>query len=661
MLPRPSSRLVAATLSGLSAAALLASSAGAATPAEVQTAVQRGAAYLPTIQKPTGELPGFGGDWSLTSLAAAGVDASTVRTAPTAPSAQDFFLGVWTGGASSDDDWTSPSGQKPGAPAGTLRRPATDYERALLLAHAAGLQPTRLSADQNLVAQLAGLYQGRPATPESAFGRAEGTFGSVGLFNGTVFGLLALERTAVPQALLDRVVLAVRSNQHTDGGWTYQRVTSQASKDVGSDIDMTGAAVAALCEAGVPRTDDDVREGVAFLKSKLASNGSFNSAYTASGNTDSASWAVSGLNACGIDPQSADFTSAAGRTPVDFLISMQRTTGPNAGSFKYVTTEADGANPNVYSSQDAVRALAGETFSADPRTVRPAPTVPDGTLVPQALVVDAGVDGTGDRDVRFCRVVAPSGAGVGELLARAETASVPAGCVTGLQRDGSGRVTALNGVTPAAGQRWTVRRDGSAAETAAAQPVCHGQIVALAVAADPGPAPAAPACAPVTTPPPSGGDSGTPPAAGGGSSVPGGTAPAPAPVVPTTPARPTAPKVLVRGSGGAPLRPDTKGRVGVLVRCPRTAGKAGCRTVVTLTSKIRLTPRGEARTRTVGRGTVRVAAGRSVTTRIRLSTAMRRDLRRAGLRRLRIVAVTTAVGGGRSQTAVRTSVRPKRR
>ena len=291
----------------------VATPAVAAPPAQVDAAVDRGVTYIRAQQDPaTGELPGFGGDWALTALAAAGVDAATFGS----PSAQAFYLGQWTSAGDGPwNNWIAPS-----APDGM---PATDYARALLLAHAAGLQPTRLSADQNLVAQLAGLYNGRPATPDPAESApTEGTFGEPGLFNGTVFGLLALARTEVPQALLDKVALAVRGNQHDDGGWTFQRVTNATTRARASDIDMTGAGLAGLCDAGVPATDPAVQRAVAFLRSKVdPASGGFQHMFGING--DSAAWAINGLNACGVDPQAL----VTGTNPVDFLLSLQNADG----------------------------------------------------------------------------------------------------------------------------------------------------------------------------------------------------------------------------------------------------------------------------------------------------------------------------------------------
>jgi hypothetical protein len=439
------------------AAACLAAPAGAhatVPPEQLSASITAGTSWIKTKQNvTTGAFTGFGGDWSLIAFSAAGIHPATLGT----PSAQDYFLGVW-----SNAGWAAPTDYA------TLKNAsgyvATDFERAILMADAGGLQPTRLSAQSNLVAQLAGLYQ------------PNGAYGAPGLFNGTVFGVLAMARTKVPASVLRRGTDVIRANVHNDGGWTYTLTTTAAQKAANSDIDMTGAALAALCNAGVPSSDAVVAGGLAFLKGKLDSTtGAFNAQFGK--NADSNAWAVQGLNACGVDPQSAEWTTAAGKTPLDYLVALQRTTGANAGSFKYSTTESDGANPNLYATQDAITALAGASFSADPPAVpgvRPAPAVAAGTTVPVVLALDDGHGG-----VNLCRTTAPAGAPLGEVLAAAKAASMPPNCVTELTLD-SGTVTSVNGQrADSARGGWLASLDGAAETLAATQPVPFGDIVAL--------------------------------------------------------------------------------------------------------------------------------------------------------------------------------------
>ena len=197
--------------------------------------------------------------------------------------------------------------------------------------------------------------------------------------------------------MLARSQAYLRGQQHTDGGWNFGRVATDAQRAAASSTDMTGAVLAALCETGAGASDPDVRAGVSFLEGRQ------DPATGALGNVDSTGWAVSGLNACGVDAGGGRFATSAGLTPEDYLLSQQ----DSSGAFLF------SGSPNLYSTQNAVRALAGEAFSAEPprRAVagdprwRPVPAVDAGTPTPHALAIDDGAGG-----VRFCSVTAPVGA-----------------------------------------------------------------------------------------------------------------------------------------------------------------------------------------------------------------------------------------------------------
>lgn len=660
----PSSRSPRAKRRGLVAAAAaltivglsgVAAPASAATPAEIDAAVQRGADYLTGKQNADGTLGGvgdYGGDWAASSLVAAGRKPGAIRVDPTSPSVRDAYRSIWTGGPEDDEDWTTPSG-----PVENPTRQASAYARGILLSHALGLEPTRLSADQNLVAQLAGLYRGRPAEGETpGAGRLEGNFGAIGEFDGAVSSLFALSRTPVPQVLLDTVGDVVRSNQFDNGAWDWVRITgpTQRADPSAGDIDMTAQAVAALCDSGARPSDAAVARGLSYLRTRQLPNGGFAPSWNPAGNTNSTAVAVLALNACGIDPQGADWTTTDGHEPIGYLLSQQLP----SGAFAWET--GDHAE-NFYASQEAVRALSGSGYAVAPRETIASPEVADGTVVPQALVVDAGIDATGERDLRVCRVMAPVGATVAELLEAAATSAQPAGCVTELSV-ADGTVRALNGVDGDGEQRtWLARVEAGAPRRAGAQPVCHGQIVSLYVgraadAASSAPAPCTATDAPVDpTPQP---PSPPQPPAPAPPSVPQG------PPAPTAPSTAPTPRVAVRGRTGARrfVRLDRKGRLRINLRCPASAGKRGCWSVVEARATYRTTPRGEARNRRAGGRTVRIAAGRARTVTVTLSSALRRDLRRVGTRRVRFVVRTegaTAAKPSRTVTAV--GVRPAAR
>ena len=232
---------------------------------------------------------------------------------------------------------------------------------------------------------------------------------------------------------------------------------------------------------GVTTADPAVARGIAFLESKfLPETGAFDAMFGA--NADSNAWALHGLVACGIDTAAAPWMTSEGKSPQDFLLSLQRTSGANAGSFKYLPSESDDDPPNLYTTQDALRALAGEDFivtppgranPADPSEM-PAPIVPDGTLVPMTLLVD---NGTGT--LRLCRVTAPTAATIADVLTAAQTESTPSGCVFGLQLGAANEVVRLNGRLSTDDQPWlaTTRLEGEG--PAGAQTVGLGDFVYL--------------------------------------------------------------------------------------------------------------------------------------------------------------------------------------
>jgi hypothetical protein len=451
--------------------------AEAATGAQIRASVDAGADWLDGQQLSAGNWSGFGANQVPSALAAAGRNGADVSQ-PGGTSAQDYLHSTLTGPTFTAPTSASDSATRVGI-----------LQQSVLQGYAAGLDPNRIAANQNLAAQLAGYYAGGffAAQPQPGDADARST-------NFAVFGGLALTRLGAPRFLLDRTAGAIRSSQHTDGGWDFPYVSGDADRAGASSIDLTGAALAALCESGADSRDADVREGVAFLKGKLiatggtaGSEGGFETGFGA--DADSTGWAVTGLNACAIDPQGPDFQGANGQTPVDYLISLQVTAGADAGAFTLNYGDVYGLGPNVGASQDALRALAGGSFvvepparanPADPRR-RPAPAVADGTSVPVALAVDDGSGG-----VTFCRVTIPSGASLARLLATANGSSAPAGCATGGQFT-AGQVSSLNGQTGT----WAFSVNGGAEQIAGGQSVRFGDLVALRRTS--GAVPAAPA------------------------------------------------------------------------------------------------------------------------------------------------------------------------
>jgi hypothetical protein len=421
------------------------------TQSQIDAATSAAVEYIRAQQDPVnGELSGFGGDLAATALATAGVSAADVHgVTPGSPSLQEFLLGEYA-----SEFWAGP-------PEGAV----TDYERVTLVAHAAGLDPARLSADSNLPAQIAGRWN-----------PAAGSFGEPST-NSTVFGILALKTAPVPAWALEPALSYLRQNQHDDDGWNFGAATTAAARAEPSDPEMTGAAVAALCEAGVPAYDPDVVAALSHLHGLLV-NTTGGIQYPFGENSDTTAWVVSGLNACGIDPQSEAWTTPAGKTPIDHLLSLQLASGPETGGFGYQDT----SEANLYSTQDALRALAGGVFAAAPpaRTdpslprVHPVPAVATGTPVPHVLII-----GRNAGNVRFCKLTAAADAPLPQVLSAAESSSYPPGCVNSFSV-AEGQIDSINGVAPAnQDEAWLLRLDRGSETLAGEQPVGFGDVISL--------------------------------------------------------------------------------------------------------------------------------------------------------------------------------------
>lgn len=438
--------------------------AATATPAQIATSKTNGVAYLKSLQASDGSYAGSGlsNEWAFSAFAAAGTAAVDVTPGgDTTKNARTVYRNLLA-----TSTWPSASPV------------VTDYERAALNAYAAGIDPARVSASRNLIADVYRYWQ--TAEP--------GYFGPSANFNGTVFAALALGgakttsgQTRVPQALRDALITRIRVNQHDDGGWNYGKAEGDPSQlGATSDIDMTGAAMAALCASGVPNTDTDIAQAKTFLKGKLVANtGAFNAMFGV--NTDSNGWAVSGLNACGINPRTGDFLTAKGKTPVDFLISQQFNPG---GGFKYLPSDT---SPQAHASIDGLRAVAGGGFTATP----PVPATSGapqwvsqaaltaGTSTSFAVTVD---DGSGNLKVCSVALTATgTTTTLGAVLDAAAGAATPSGCVSGVTpSSGTGQITSLNGKANSGSNTWKVGVDGSSfASATRGKSIAVGDTIAL--------------------------------------------------------------------------------------------------------------------------------------------------------------------------------------
>lgn len=414
------------------------------------TPVEEGVKYLETVQKKesaTGA-PSFGGDWALTSLAAAGKPAAEV---------------IRGSGTTNAREWYEKYIAKPSSWPGEPEDPATEYEKATLVSYAAGIEPSRVSVEQNLFADLFSEYQ--TASP--------GYYGLPGHLEGTIFGVLALADTKIegvteriPSVLLQQSVEVIEKNQHNDGGWNYEQVEgSKEGLESKAEPDTTGAAIAALCTSGIKNEAEEhsLTKGEEYLKSILPADGGFESEFGA--NADSNAWAVQGLNACEIN--AGEFLKAPGdESPVKFLERLQITGATNKGGFVY---ELGGKTVENYSSQDAVRALAKGGFTA----VAPKPKSGERwnhkSEFSTTEISHVGLIVNNGSSLKVCSVpVKAESEGektsipLLQVLTKAKSSGVPA-CVSSFEpSSGTGAVTSVNGTAAA----WKVSLNNGSEKTA---------------------------------------------------------------------------------------------------------------------------------------------------------------------------------------------------
>jgi hypothetical protein len=435
--------------------------------AAAQTPMELGVKYLEKVQESeeaTGA-PKFGGDWALTSLAAGHQAAADVRRGG---SKSSVYAREWY------ENYIAPSSWP-----GKVENPATEFEKAALVSYAAGIDPARVSIERNLLANIISEYQ--KSKP--------GYYGKPGRLEGTIFAVLALADTKtpttnverIPSALLKQSVEVIEKNEHTDGGWTYEG--EEAGLTSAAEPDTTGAAMAALCTSGVKNTAEEqaVEKGKEYLKSILEADGAFKD--TEGINADSNAWAVSGLNACGINA-SAFKKETGSESPVEFLDSLQiKTAGEDEGGFLYKPK----GELNNYSSQDAVRALAGAGFTAEPPTPtrekqpqwKYAEKFSTEKSSPLALIINNG------SSLVVCSVPVKAGSkeeessiSLQKILQKAEAGGEeikPSGCVSKFESSG-GAITSINGTAAA----WKVSLNGgSEVEAKLSTPVGLGNVIYL--------------------------------------------------------------------------------------------------------------------------------------------------------------------------------------
>jgi hypothetical protein len=205
-------------------------------------------------------------------------------------------------------------------------------ERAILVAHAAGVPPTDFGGHDLLAALRRDI-------------RRDGSVADEG--DLTMFGVLALRAAGIspPAKMLQWLV----RQQNSDGGFSYK------TKGVLADVDDTGAALEALAGTA-PATR---RRAVAYIRAAQNRDGGFPNEPGGDSNAQSTSWAVQGLVADRVNP--ARVTTHRSPSPLGYLRALIT----RSGAIDYARHMS--LTP-VWVTAEAIPALDGKPFPLHPLT-----------------------------------------------------------------------------------------------------------------------------------------------------------------------------------------------------------------------------------------------------------------------------------------------------
>jgi len=135
------------------------------------------------------------------------------------------------------------------------------------------------------------------------------------------------------------------------GGWSSMLGEAEA------ETDATGLAVQALIAAGEPVTSTAIVQALAYLDTAQRADGGFgHDGHHETTNANSTAYALQALYAAGASPTDPRWTSAEGRTAVDYMMGLQRVNG----AFDF---DAAAAGNVLVASGQAVPALSGRSLA----------------------------------------------------------------------------------------------------------------------------------------------------------------------------------------------------------------------------------------------------------------------------------------------------------
>ena len=334
---------VVALLALMTAALSPAAMAAAPYPLEPGDAQVQGAlGYLRGTQATDGSIGGYGDSaWALMAIAAAGEDPRD-----------------WNAGGPSVVDYLEDNAA---LLAGELNL-ASAYARSVLAIVAACGDPSAFGAGDptyapggDYLSELKGLHNGSQFVDQ---------WGATDILNDDLWAVIALIAAGEPQdsPFVTSTVDFIKLNQGGDGGWSWATVDN--AWYFGSDVDDTAVAVMALIAAGEPQDSPTIAAALDFIEYSQDESGGFT--WSGPANPDfnpvnggSTAWAIDAIVAAGEDPTGAEWTTAAGNDPVDFLLTLQQA----GGEFVYADPLPTGYLPMAEKTgSDAVVALLGHPY-----------------------------------------------------------------------------------------------------------------------------------------------------------------------------------------------------------------------------------------------------------------------------------------------------------
>ena len=205
-----------------------------------------------------------------------------------------------------------------------------ELERTILMLRAAGVSAQSFGR-RDFVAQLKALRR-----PDGSWER---------LADHTAFGILALRAGGASPSALRTSALWLERQQNPDGGFGF------GQKGGSSDADDTGSSIQALVSVGRGRKPA-VRKAVAYLRKAQNADGGFGQMKQDDSNAQSTSWAVQGLVAARVNPNSL---RRNGHTPISYITSLQQANG----AVRYSRTSAQSP---VWVTGQALTALSRKPF-----------------------------------------------------------------------------------------------------------------------------------------------------------------------------------------------------------------------------------------------------------------------------------------------------------